>query len=508
MSSDSASDKAVHADEKGVHPAAAGKVNDASDVIVLSHATFASAAPRRRGPLGIYDHTACQVALLGLVCFLGPGMFNALSGIGGGGQVDRTPSINSSIALYSVFAVMAFFSGSIHNTIGSKPTLFIGTLGYSLYIGSLLSYNFNQNGGFVIGAGAVLGACAGLLWCSQGALMLSYPAEREKGRYISIFWVIFNLGAVLGAAIAMGLSWHSTSNTVSNGTYIAFLVLTALGAFVSLTLKSPGKVRRTDGVPVVVPKQMGWTDEFRGLIRVLHTDPWIVLLFPLFLASNWFYTWQFNIYNGLLFTLRTRALNSFIYWLSQMVGSFCIGLLLDSPRLARRTRAWIGWGVAICIVFAVWGGSYHVQLGYTRADKPSEGLGSEYYRTDVHSPEYGGLAVLYACMGLLDSITQCFTYWLFGAMSNDLAKLAHFAGFYKSVQSAGSVGAFALDKDGASFMAELGVGWGLNAAGLIIALPVLAFRVTETTDALQEKTVEGREQDIKQIVDKVVHENN
>ena len=33
-----------------------------------------------------------------------------------------------------------------------------------------------------------------------------------------------------------------------------------------------------------------------------------VLLFPFFLTSNWFYTWQFNDYNGALFTLRTRAL--------------------------------------------------------------------------------------------------------------------------------------------------------------------------------------------------------
>lgn len=29
--------------------------------------------------------------------------------------------------------------------------------------------------GFVLGAGAVLGICAGLLWTAQGSLMLAYP---------------------------------------------------------------------------------------------------------------------------------------------------------------------------------------------------------------------------------------------------------------------------------------------------------------------------------------------
>lgn len=62
--------------------------------------------------------------------------------------------------------------------------MFVGTLGYTLYIGSFLSYNFNKNGDFVTAAGAILGACAGLLWSSHGSIMLSYPTEGEKGRYV------------------------------------------------------------------------------------------------------------------------------------------------------------------------------------------------------------------------------------------------------------------------------------------------------------------------------------
>lgn len=47
---------------------------------------------------------------------------------------------------------------------------------------------------FVIAAGAILGICAGLLWTAQGSLMLAYSTEQTKGRYIAMFWIIFNLG--------------------------------------------------------------------------------------------------------------------------------------------------------------------------------------------------------------------------------------------------------------------------------------------------------------------------
>lgn len=41
-----------------------------------------------------------------------------------------------------------------------------------------------------IAAGAILGACAGLLWTAQAAFMLSYATEQTKGRFVSIFWCI------------------------------------------------------------------------------------------------------------------------------------------------------------------------------------------------------------------------------------------------------------------------------------------------------------------------------
>jgi hypothetical protein len=54
--------------------------------------------------------------------------------------------------------------------------------------------------------------------------------------------------------------------------------------------------------------------EFKGLFETLKTDYYIVLLFPLFWASNWFYTYEFNDMNAYYFNIRTRALNNLFYW--------------------------------------------------------------------------------------------------------------------------------------------------------------------------------------------------
>lgn len=132
-------------------------------------------------------------------------MFNAINGLGGAGQLeqDSFASAASNTALYATFAIVGFFAGSITNAMGIRFALSFGGLGYSVYIGAYLSWNHSRNLPYVIFAGLLLGCCAGVLWSAQGAIMMSYPLEKEKGRFISWFWVIFNLGAVIGSLVSM-----------------------------------------------------------------------------------------------------------------------------------------------------------------------------------------------------------------------------------------------------------------------------------------------------------------
>lgn len=74
--------------------------------------------------------------------------------------------------------------------------LSIGGFGYVVSVLSYICYNHTENQGFVIFGGALAGFGAALLWTGQGTIILSYPTEQQKGRYISINWGIFNVSAL------------------------------------------------------------------------------------------------------------------------------------------------------------------------------------------------------------------------------------------------------------------------------------------------------------------------
>lgn len=162
-------------------------------------------------------------------------------------------------------------------------------------MGSFLSFNHNQNEPFVISAGAILGICAGLLWTAQGSIMMAYATEGEKGRYIAIFWAIFNAGAVIGGLVPLIQNVSSTQSSVGDGTYIGFLALTLLGCVASVALCKTQRVMRPDGSTIPFTKQPTWKGEIIGVWKILVSQPALLLLFPLFFSSNWFYTYQFNV---------------------------------------------------------------------------------------------------------------------------------------------------------------------------------------------------------------------
>lgn len=441
---------------------------------------------RPTGLKGLYSHPRTQIALLGFICFMCPGLFNALNGLGAGGQVDSVTSANANSALYATFAASAFFAGSINNKLGSRFTLLLGTCGYALYIGSYLAMNIHPGaGGFVIAAGAILGISAGLLWTAQGSLMLSYPTESQKGQFISIFWSIFNLGAVIGAAVSLGLNFKSDANSVGNGTYAAFLVLTGIGVLIPMIMVDPRKMIRTDGTKVSSPRHPSWKVEFYGLYLAVRTDPLVLLLFPMFFASNWFYTWQFNVYNGYMFDIKARSLNNLLYWISQIIGSIFMGFILDQKTIRRRVRAYVGWGVLFFAVWAVhiWGYFYQREF-----ERPPVGGPDEFVKISIETPGYAAKIVLYFFFGAVDAMWQITAYWLMGAMSNDPGKLAHFAGLYKSIQSAGAAGIWRADGVRTPYMNMFLSTWILLVVGQICVLPMICLRVKNTTD-LEEETL-------------------
>ena len=79
--------------------------------------SLSSSAPEHHSGLRtVYFHPVTQVVMLGLVCFMCPGLYNALNGLGGGGRVDTTTNANANATHYATFAFFAFFAGQVEHS--------------------------------------------------------------------------------------------------------------------------------------------------------------------------------------------------------------------------------------------------------------------------------------------------------------------------------------------------------------------------------------------------------
>ena len=396
-----------------------------------------------------------QVLITSFVCFCCPGFFNALSALGGAGQHDSTSSAAANAALYATFAIFGYLGGAFFALFGGRILMACGGLTYAFYAaaayisGSYEGYNWL----FVL-SGAVLGIGASWLWTAQGALMLAYSPldedegtgrvqQRGRGFYIATFWTIFNVGGLLGGFIQFGLNYSETNGNANVGSYCVFIAVMLLGSLTAFfCILDPSRVVKEDGTRVIVPSPKSPREEFSNVASVI-SDPNMLLLSGLFFGSNFFYTYTFDGINGFMFNLRTRGLNSSMYWAAQMIGAVLIGWIVDNKQWMIGKRALMGFTVvagSVNIFYAL--GCYLEYFTLAKFNKNNifEPL------LDFTDTGYFFPCSVFVLYGLGDSMIQAFAYWLMGAIAkDDPALCARYTGFYKGVQSLGAALAWTLD---------------------------------------------------------------
>ncbi|KAG5990997.1 hypothetical protein E4U43_004142 [Claviceps pusilla] len=427
-----------------------------------------------------------QVSIVGFVAFCSVGMFSAISNLGAGGIDDVQLSDVANSVLYGTFFVGGFFGGSINNMLGPRLTMSLGTTGYALYLGSLWCYQLNRTQWFVILAGGLLGFSAALFWAAQGAVMMSYPLEKDKGRAFTLFWSLFQTGTLLGSAIALAIEFHSDLPGVSNGVYVAFMVIMLTSMATSWLVLPPERVVRADGTIVKLAEPLSPSREMVEFAAMFR-DWRMLALFPMFFSSNFFYAYQGAI-TAFLFNGRTRALVALLTGLGSIMGSVLIGLVTDNLPFPRRKRAlWSCAFVALLICLA-WAGGLAFQ---TEFDRDRDVVQGEPRPWDWTVGVAAGPIVLLFAYYLVDATYQGLAYYTMSSITNDPFKLARMAGYYKGIQSAGAAVSFGMDAVKTPYLGEILVSWVLT----LVALPLCAlvlYHVRDTNYEVEEMVrVEG-----------------
>lgn len=208
--------------------------------------------------------------------------------------------------------------------------------------------------------------------------------------------------------IALVQNLHSETNDIGDVTFYVIISLSLLGAILSLLLCEAKHVKRSDGSRVMLPQTPTWRSEVSGLLETLKYDTYILLLFPMFFASNFFYPYQFNTFNLATFNIRTRSLNNTLYWLAEIGGSYLAGYALDSTRIRRSLRAKVTMVVLLILVFVVWTGAYIWQRNEPGSAESVVGGSTKKDFTDAG---YVGPMLLYLAFGLLAAVWQTCLYW-------------------------------------------------------------------------------------------------
>lgn len=453
-----------------------------------SNSIFSKVVGSIRSPWG-------QVWIISFVCFCLPGIYNALSGLGGSGQVDSSVAANGLVALLSVGAATGvFFAGPLISWIGPRLSLALGGWTYALYSGSLLNYNHKQNAAFIYGSAAILGLGANMIWIPEGTIMTSYVKDEDRGKAIAVFWMIFNLGGGIGALASLGLNFDNASSTVTDSTYVAFIVIMLFGWVLgAVCICNPAQLN-AKYTGERISKVNRDHKEIFSFSKILDTakftfktlSNWKFLSFvPMFFYANVFYSYQQNSVNGMTFNIRTRSLNSALYWIAQMVGGFLIGFVLDLKYFKRGQRVVVGWIILFVTGMVIWGGGLRFQLW--NDERIAKGF---FQDLDFSDREAVGPMFLYIFYGMYDALWQGYCYWLMGYISNSPAESGILVGTYKTFQCTGGAMSYRINALDVKLMSQLALNWGLTGGTLLIALPSALCLFREDKKGLSEKSDE------------------
>ncbi|SGY79267.1 BQ5605_C008g05091 [Microbotryum silenes-dioicae] len=316
--------------------------------------------------------------ILGLANFSAPGIWGAMNSLGAGGQASPL-LVNASNALtYGLVVLSAFLTSSLVRYIGVIWTLAFGAAGYAPYAAGLYTNNrFGKEWFLWLGA-ALCGISAGTFWAIEAAIALAYPEPENQGRFFGL-WLSFRvLGGVLGGAINLGLNVNrNTAGKVNPQIYLVFIALQCLGPFVAFLLPPPNKVQRTDGLPVRLFVTTGLVHEVKASAKLFFTKKFLLIV-PLIVQAV--FPESFNgTYLTLHFSVRARALGSFLSAIVAIVAGNLLGWLLDSKKFSLKSRARYSFFVVLGLQGIWWIWSTVIQSDYqphnTMLDWSSPGFG-------------------------------------------------------------------------------------------------------------------------------------
>ncbi|KAI0849146.1 major facilitator superfamily domain-containing protein [Daldinia vernicosa] len=407
------------------------------------------AAPRSPGdteqkPIKVkwYRSVFYNATILGLCSFAAPGLWGAMNSLGAGGS--QSPYlVNTGNALtFCLMIVSCWLTSGAVKYIGITGALFVGTIGYAPYSAGLYLNNRYGVEWLVIVGAAFCGVSAGIFWAAETAIAISYPEPRNRGRMVAYWLTWTRLGQILGGAVNLGLNVNrNQAGKVSYTVYIIFIALQASGTLVAVLLNPPSKVQRRDGTPVQLVIYDNPWQEIKTTTRTFFTKKFLLIV--LWIGQGVYSEAVFYTYNALWFSVRARALGSFLSGIVAVICGNLLGLWLDQHQISLKTRSRRAFAVIMTLQGAWW---LWLTINVT-----------EYHRTqptfDWNDPGFGRAFGVFVFLVSGFQLNYNFSYFIIGQISSSPQETIRLAALLRGTESAWQA-----------------VSYGLNAVPIIAAV--------------------------------------
>ncbi|KAJ7659232.1 major facilitator superfamily transporter [Mycena polygramma] len=403
------------------------------------------------------------MTILGLCNLTAPGIWGAMNSLGAGGA-ETARVVNAANALtFCLMVVSCYFSSALIHYIGIKGALVFGTIGYAPFAAGLYTNNCFGTEWFVLFGAALCGISAGVFWASEAAIAISYPEPWNRGKALG-YWLTFRLfGQILGGAINLGINANDDhAGKASYVLYLIFIAIQALGPFVALLLNRPAQVERRDGRKVVLSiVDYPWTD-IRETSRDFLKPKFLMVV--LWIGQSVFAEAVYFTYLSLWFTVRARALGSFLSGIVAMTAGNILGHWRDHTNVPLKFRARITFGVLVALSGAWWLWATVLATRF-RQTRPTY---------DWSSPGFGAAFAVYIFLTMGLQTNYLFLYSIITNLAQDESEVIRYAALLRGTESAWQAVSYGLTS--VPVFGEFGgiyINFGLWAVGIFPAWLVL-----------------------------------
>lgn len=399
-----------------------------------------------------------------------------MNGLGVGGS--QSPDlVNAANALLYAFMTVTCFAGPwITNILGFRWTLALGSLGYPLYAAGLYVNNRFGSTWFVYLGAVTCGISAGFFWSVEGAIATGYPEHGKRGRYIATWFTFRNFGNIIGGAISLAVNHKSNhKGKVGYETYLGFIAIQCLGFFFGLLLSNPEKVQRDDGTRIEAVRGTPWRVEGKEMWRLLRSKS-ILLLLPLFWYFGWIQAYP-GTYLATYFTVRSRALASFLSAVVGTMATWVCGSIVDLPWTKRRqTRAITAFVIIALLNSSTWIWAVYIQNEY-RHTKPTLDWEDQ--------SSFGRGFGLYMFERISLGMVENYIYWCISNLSDSPGDQIRYSSLLRGIETAAVAVGFGVQAVPTALIATASI----NFAFWFIALPFgyyATLQVVQKFDQLEE----------------------